>query len=91
MCPCASCCLQEQDSKDNKFFLDSLYHDLFYKDIDRRVYAHGVQVCLICGQPDSVQHISYCAMFPMLGGCCLLASQYKAAWHWHFCWGCGNM
>lgn len=35
---------QEPDSKDNKFFLDTLYHDFFYKDIERRVFAHGVQV-----------------------------------------------
>lgn len=54
MCDCGAVCvrrhcLQEPDSKDNKLFLDCLYHDYFYKDIERRVYAHGVQVrgCLI--------------------------------------------
>jgi hypothetical protein len=36
--------LQEPDSKDNKLFLDVLYHDYFYKDIERRVHKHGVQV-----------------------------------------------
>jgi hypothetical protein len=36
--------LQEPDSKDNKLFMDVLYHDYFYKDIERRVHKHGVQV-----------------------------------------------
>lgn len=35
---------QEPESQDNKLFLHSLYHDYFYKDIERRVYAHGVQI-----------------------------------------------
>jgi hypothetical protein len=35
---------QESDSKDNKYFLDTLYQDYFYKDVDRRVHAYGVKV-----------------------------------------------
>lgn len=35
---------QEPDSKDNKFFSHTLYHDYFYKDMERRVFAHGVQI-----------------------------------------------
>lgn len=35
---------QEPDSKNNKYFLEVLYHDYFYKDIERRVHKHGVQV-----------------------------------------------
>jgi hypothetical protein len=35
---------QDSDSKDNKYFLDTLYQDYFYKDVDRRVHAYGVKV-----------------------------------------------
>lgn len=45
VCVCApTCVVQEPETKESKIFLHALYHDYFYKDIERRVYAHGVQV-----------------------------------------------